>query len=88
MKNPGLAFKHISKNKWTNFIDGIADHFQMNVHSNTISSTLHDEEHKELEEHEAELEAGGGKKIIESILDNTSFDIINVKMTQIPKIMI
>ena len=76
MKNPGLAFKHISKNKWNQYIDGIASNFRMNVKSSAISSTLHDEEHKDLEEHKHELDQGGSKKIIEAILDNTSFDVL------------
>eukprot|EP01084_Bolivina_argentea_P194766 334238_1 len=71
MQNPGLAFNHISQNKWVNFIDGIGCNFQMNVSSTKISSTL--DEHKELlEEHQE-------KQIIESILDNTTFDIIKIQ---------
>jgi len=96
MRNPGLSFKHISKNKWTGFLDDIADHFQMNVRSQTVSMQLKKDDHKDeqvaKEEEEEKKDDGdeeetlvvvGDKKqkpqktkqIIESILENTAFDI-------------
>eukprot|EP01083_Nonionella_stella_P199884 732606_1 len=50
MKNPGLAFKHISKNKWVHFIDNIANNFQMNVLSTKISHIINNDKKEEDEE--------------------------------------
>eukprot|EP00485_Elphidium_margaritaceum_P015088 CAMPEP_0202731060 /NCGR_PEP_ID=MMETSP1385-20130828/186951_1 /ASSEMBLY_ACC=CAM_ASM_000861 /TAXON_ID=933848 /ORGANISM="Elphidium margaritaceum" /LENGTH=2462 /DNA_ID=CAMNT_0049397343 /DNA_START=90 /DNA_END=7479 /DNA_ORIENTATION=- len=85
MRNPGLAFKHISKNKWLTFIDKIADQFQMNVRSKTVSMQIHQQDEAAAAAAELEEEKSydddtqlSTKKIIESILENTSFDIQRV----------
>merc|ERR1711920_540254 len=39
MRNPGLSFKHISKNKWSDFLNQIAANFEMNIPSTKLSKT-------------------------------------------------
>eukprot|EP01084_Bolivina_argentea_P313577 543028_1 len=87
MKNPALQFKHISKSKWTAFVDRMSSNFKMNVPSKTIGDLIHDEEHKEFEEKKYDEEdTSHTKQIIESILDNTNFDIIEGNLAEIAEI--
>merc|ERR1712228_753810 len=85
MRNPGLDFKHISKNKWIDFLKGIAANFEMNVPSTQLSKTvvdLYDDEDDDGDDDEKmesqNADNGKTKQIIESILDNTNFDIIRI----------
>ena len=85
MRNPGLSFKHISKNKWIDFLKLIAANFKMNIPSTELSKTVVDlygdeeEEDEKVESQQNEqMDNGKTKKIIESILDNTNFDIIRI----------
>eukprot|EP01083_Nonionella_stella_P180070 641139_1 len=78
MMNPGLEFKHILRHKWIHFIDELAAGFEMNVKSSKIKHILaHKRGHSDHEE-EAKFDDSGGKEIIDSILENTKFDIIRV----------
>merc|ERR1712154_138284 len=67
----------MGKNKWIDFIGEKADNFQNNVSSKKISQLINKVDlYDDDDDEDPLLISTKTKKIIESILDNTSFDII------------
>eukprot|EP01084_Bolivina_argentea_P157386 274280_1 len=81
-KNPSLQFQHVSNYMWLSFIKHISQSFKMNLLSKKISDKLaaeNDNNNDEKNENENEdeiIKNYHGKKIIDTILEETEFDII------------